>query len=137
MPKDEDILEFARKVGAEEPEEGTEFYRRYRATFPRQNYFFLAGKILIIKSSRSDPPFWGVGEKYLNFLDSLDYFLVLLTSNRGGWLFSKKEVKANIAGDKWRLRAKDRNYKINRPLPDRNSFFSPEHFLNRVETYDT
>ena len=137
MTKDEDILGFAQKVGAEEPEEGTEFYKRFRLTFPRSNYFILNGKMLIVKISRSARPFWGVGEKYLDFLDSLDYLLVLLTSNRGGWIFSKEEVRANIAGDKWRLREKDREYKINMPLPDHNSFFSPEHFLKRVERYDT
>ena len=49
---------------------------------------------------------------------------------------AKKEVKANIAGDKWRLREQDRNYKINMPLPDQNSFFSSESFLKRVEKYD-
>ena len=137
MPKDLDILGFAQKVGAKEPEEGTEGYLQFRSIFRRSNYFFLNGKILIVKISRSDPPFWGVGEKYLDFLDGFDYFLVLLTSNREGWIFSKKEVKANISGDKWRLREKDRNYKINMPLPDQNFFFSPDHFLKRFERYDT
>ena len=47
----------------------------------------------------------------------------MLTSDAEGWVFSKKEVKANIAGDKWRLREKDGNYKINTPLPDQNSFY--------------
>ena len=126
MPKDKDILGFAEEVGAKK-----------LSIFPRQNYFFLKGKILIVKISRSTKPFWGVGKKYLDFLDSSDYFLVLLTSNREGWIFSKKEVKANIARDKWRLREKDCNYKINVPLPDQNSFFSPEHFLKRLERYGT
>ena len=134
MPKDKDVLEFARKVGAEEPQEGTEFYMQFRSIFRRSNYFFLQDKILIVKISRSNPPFWGAREKYLRILDNFEYFLVLLTSDREGWIFSKKEVKANIAGDKWRLRQKDGEYKINMPLPDRNSFFSPEHFLKRVET---
>ena len=136
MPKDRDILGFAQMVGAKGPEEGTESYMQFRSMFPRSNYFFLKGRILIVKISRSARPFWGVGEKYLDFLDSFDYFLVLLTSNTEGWIFSKKEVKANIAGDKWRLREQDRNYKINMPLPDQNSFFSSESFLKRVEKYD-
>ncbi len=127
MPKDKDILRFAQTVGAKELE---------GPLFPRPNYFFLKGKILIVKISRSVRPFWGVGEKYLNVLDSSDDFLVLLTLDAKGWVFSKKEVKANIAGDKWRLREKDSNYKINMPLPDQNSFFSPEHFLKRIEKYD-
>jgi len=137
MPKDKDVLEFAQKVGAKQPEEATESYMKFRSIFRRSNYFFLQGKIIIVKISRSAKPFWGVGEKFLDFLDDFDYFLVLLTSSKEGWVFSKKEVKANIAGDRWRLWEKDRNYKINMPLPDRNSFFSPEHFLKRVERYDT
>ena len=136
MPEDRDILGFAQMVGANEPDEGTAAYIQFRSMFPHSNYFFLKGKILIIKISRSARPFWGVGEKYLNFLDSFDYFLVLLTSNTEGWIFSKKEVKANIANDRWRLREKDRNYKINMPLPDQNSFFSSERFLRKVEEYD-
>ena len=99
-----DVLEFAQMVGAKEPEEGTEYYMQFRLAFPRQNYFFLKGKILIVKISRSPRPFWGVGKKYLDFLDGFDYFLVLLASNREGWMFSKNEVKANIASEKWRLR---------------------------------
>ena len=67
---------------------------------------------------------------------SFDYFLVLLTSNTEGWIFSKREVKANIASDKWRLGEKGGDYKINMPLPDQNSFFSPENFLRRVEKFD-
>ena len=136
MPKVGEVLEFAQMVGAKEPEEGTEFYMKFRSIFRRRNYFFLKSKILIVKISRSTRPFWDVGEKHLDFLDSFDYFLVLLTSNTEGWIFSKKEVKANIAADKWRLREQDRKYKINMPFPDRNSFFSPERFLKRVEKYD-
>ena len=136
MPKDETIRGFAQMVGAKEPREGTEHYMQFRSIFRRSNYFFMNGKILIVKISRSDKPFWGVGAKYLDFLDSFDYFLVLLTSNTEGWIFSKKEVKANITSDRWRLREKDGNYKINMPLSQQNSFFSPEHFLKRVEKYD-
>lgn len=135
MPKNSDIHQFAQMVGAEEPEEGTESYKQFRRIFRRSNYFILKGKILIVKISRSVRPFWGVGEKYLEFLDSFDYFLVLLTSNSEGWVFSKEEVKANIASDKWRL-GKDGDYKVNMPLPDQNSFCSPENFLRRVEEYD-
>ena len=131
MPKGGEVLEFAQMVGAKEPEEGTEFYMKFR---PR-NFFFLKGTILHVKISRSPRPFWGVGEESLDSLDSFDYFLVLLTSDTEGWLFSKKEVKANISRDKWRL-GKDGDYKINMPLPDQNFFFSPERFLKRVEQYD-
>lgn len=136
MPKDGDILRFAQMVGAKEPEEGTESYLKFRAIFPRSNYFFLKGKILIIKISRSKRPFWGAARKYLDFLDSFDYCLVLLISDAEGWVFSRNEVRANIARDKWRLRVNDGEYKINMPLPGNNSFSSPEHFLRSIEKYD-
>ena len=108
MPKDRDIIRFAQMVGAKEPEEGTESYMQFRSMFPRSNYFFLKGKILIVKISRSVRPFWGVGENYLDSLDSFDYCLVLLTSDAEGWVFSKKEVKGKhrrgqvaAAGEGW------------------------------------
>lgn len=135
MTKDRDILRFAEMVGAKEPEAGTELYTPFRKMFPTSNYFFLESKILIIKISHSTRPFWGVSKKYLDFLDGFDYCLVLLTSDTEGWVFSKKEIKANIAADRWRLREKDNNYKINMSLPDQNSFFSPERFLKRIEKH--
>ena len=129
-----EVREFTQKIGAKEPEKGTEFYLQYRRMFRRSNYFMLNSKMLIIKISRSNPPFWGVGKKFVDFLDSLDYFLVLLTSSKEGWIFSKKEIKENIAGDRWRRSKTD--YKINfNTLYNRNSFSSPEHFLRRMEGY--
>ena len=137
MPAGQEIPEFAQEVGARVPEEGTELYRVFRAIFRRSNYFFLNNKALIIKMSRKSKPFWGVGKKYLDLLDGrFEYFLVLLTSSNEGWVFSETEVKRNIAGDTWRL-AKDQDYKIYVPLPDRNSFSSPERFLQMVERYST
>ena len=131
-----EVREFTQKIGAEEPEKGTEFYSQYRRMFRRSNYFILNGKMLIIKISRSNPPFWGVGKKFVDFLDSLDYFLVLLTSSKEGWILSKKEIKANIESDRWRRSNTD--YKINlNTLYGRNSFLSPEHFLRKMEEYDT
>ena len=109
----------------------------FRSIFRRSNYFFLNNKVLIIKISRKTKPFWGVGKKYLDLLDGrFEYFLVLLASSNEGWVFSETEVKRNIANDTWRL-AKDQNYKIYVPLPDRNSFSSPERFLQMVERHGT
>ena len=133
MPKDQDVLEFAQKAGAKEPEKGTELYTIFRPIFRLSNYFFLKDKMLIIKFSRKNKPFWGVGKKYLDLLDGrFEYFLVLLVPGNEGWVFSETEVKRNIAEDTWRL-AKDQDYKIYVPLPDRNSFSSPERFLQMVE----
>lgn len=132
----DEVREFAQKVGAEEPEEGTDFYLQYRKRFRRPNYFMLNGKMIIIKISRSNPPFWGVGKQILDFLDPLDYILVLLTSSREGWIFDKMEIKRNITNGTWRQSGTD--YKINRhTLLDRNSFFSPENFLIKIDEYDT
>ena len=137
MPAGQEVLEFAQKAGAQVPREGTELYRMFRSIFRRSNYFFLNNKVLIIKISRKTKPFWGVGKKYLDLLDGrFEYFLVLLASSNEGWVFSETEVKRNIANDTWRL-AKDQNYKIYVPLPDRNSFSSPERFLQMVERHGT
>lgn len=137
MPAGQESPEFAQEVGARVPEEGTELYRMFRAIFHRSNYFFLNSKVLIIKISRKSKPFWGVGKKCLDLLDGrFEYFLVLLTSSNESWIFSETEVKRNIADDTWRL-AKDQDYKIYVPLPDRNSFSSPERFLQMVERYST
>ena len=137
MPAGQEVLEFAQEVGARVPEVGTDLYRMFRAIFRRSNYFFLNNKVLIIKISRKTKPFWGVGKKYLDLLDGrFEYFLVLLASSNEGWVFSETEVKGNIANDTWRL-AKDQNYKIYVPLPDRNSFSSPERFLQMVERHGT
>ena len=96
----------------------------------------LSGKILIVKISRTNPPLFGVGQHFLEFLDPFDYLLVLLTSNSEGWIFSKQEVEVNIANDTWRLSGTD--YKINRhTLLDRNSFSSPGRFLKKTEEYAT
>ena len=63
MPKDQDVLEFAQKVGAKEPEKGTELYTIFRSIFPRSNYFFLKDKVLIIKISRSQQAVLGRGQE--------------------------------------------------------------------------
>jgi hypothetical protein len=86
----------------------------------------------MVKISRIEKPFWGIGKDFIDFLDNSDYFLVLLVSNREGWLFSKTEVNSNIKNKKWNLREADNNYKIHTPLPDRNSFYSPDNFLKKA-----
>jgi len=92
-------------------------------------------KFLIVKISRSKTPFWGIGKDFLDLLnrfEQIDYFLILLVSGKEGWVFSRQEVNANITSQKWKLREADNNYKINWPLPDTNSFTSPDTFLKRI-----
>jgi len=131
-----EIKEFALNIGATEPMPGEKNYATFRKIFKRSNYFILDDRIIIIKISRSVKPFWGVGKRYIDFLNHSDnYFLILLVSNREGWFFSKLQINNNIEIGKWNLRKQDNNYKINPPLPDRNSFTSPLNFLEKVRNY--
>jgi hypothetical protein len=129
----DEIKEFAAAIGAKEPNSGDKNYKLFRQVFKRSNYFVLDGKFAIIKISRSDKPFWGVGKDYIDFLNNTgNYFLVLLVSNREGWVFTKAEINNHINSANWRLREADNNYKINVPLPDTNSFTTPSHFLRKI-----
>ena len=130
---EDEIKEFAAAIGAREPSHEGKDYKLFRKVFKRSNYFIIDGKFAIIKISRSDKPFWGVGKSYIELLNiSSNYFLILLTSSREGWFFTKAEINNNINSGKWRLREADNNYKINLPLPDINSFITPSHFLKRT-----
>jgi len=53
---------------------------------------------MIIKISRSEKPFWGVGKVYLDFLNEheINYFLVLLESDKSGHVFDRKEIERMI-----------------------------------------
>ncbi len=138
---DGEILEFTSAIGATEPQPADETYSAFRAIFRRSNYFILRGtppkpnKFLVVKISRSKTPFWGIGKDFLDLLnkfEQIDYYLVLLASGKEGWMFSREQVNANIRSQRWKLREADNNYKINWPLPDANSFTSPDIFLRRV-----
>ena len=127
---DREISEFIEAIGAKEPSPEHPSYPVYREVFRRSNYFVLNGVFLIIKISRSEKPFWGVGRKYIELLNAADnYYLVLITQSKDGWFFSKRDVNSNIERGMWRLREKDDNYKINFPLPDNRSFHNPKDFL--------
>ncbi len=132
---EQEILEFTTSIGAIEPDPSSEEYKLFRQLFKRQNYFIWNRSFLIVKISRSKKPFWGVGKPFIDFLNSLNnYHLVLLTSKSEGWVFNKKEVNYYIDIKKWNLRAEDNNYKINYPLSDKNSFMTKKKFLQLTET---
>ena len=127
-----EINEFAEAIGAKGPGPRDKNYTIFRQLFKRSNYFIFQGKFIIIKISRSEKPFWGVGKTFIDFFNNTgEYFLILLTSNKEGWFFTKSEINLNVKSGKWRLREADNNYKINTPLPDKNSFISPTHFLKK------
>jgi len=128
---DNEIQEFTQAIGAVTPQLDSEKYVTFKTIFKRSNYFLLGNKFIIVKISRSEKPFWGIGKDFIDLLNNFDYLLILLVSNHEGWVFSKEEVNANIRHKTWNLRIADNNYKINWPLPDRNSFHSPENFLKK------
>ena len=133
MSTDKDIAQFVAAIGAKEPSPDSGNYAKWRALFKRSNYFLFNGKFTIVKISRIKKPFWGVGKEFVDLLNSLDdYYLVLLISPREGWVFTKGEVNSHIKSRRWNLREADNNYKINYPLPDGNSFFSTKHFLKNL-----
>lgn len=99
----------------------------------RSNYFLLEGRPLVVKISRTDQPFWGVGKDVIDSFNKWpNYYLILLVSGSEGWVFSKAEVNANINRGEWKLREKDKNYKINPPLPDSNAFVGPKAFRKMI-----
>jgi hypothetical protein len=133
MSADKDVMDFANAIDASEPSPDSENYRKWKAIFKRSNYFILNKKFMIVKISRSKKPFWGVGKEIIDLLNMTEeYYLILLTSSREGWVFTKSEINANIKSKKWNLREADNNYKINFPLPDRNSFLSPKNCLKKL-----
>jgi len=133
MSTDKDVAQFVAAIGAKEPSPDSENYAKWKAMFKRSNYFLFNGKFMVVKISRSKKPFWGVGKDFIDLLNSRDdYYLVLLISPREGWLFSKGEVNTHIKSKRWNLREADNNYRINYPLPDSNSFFSPRNFLKKL-----
>ena len=128
----DEIKEFTAAIGAKAPKPGDTNYKQFRQIFKRSNYFIIDGKFAIIKISRINPPFWGVGKDYIDLLNNIEnYFLILLTSSREGWFFTKAEINGNINAGKWKKAAAN-NYKINHPLPDKNSFISPSHFMKKI-----
>lgn len=130
---DPDIIAFAEMVEATEPSPEDEIYVAFRRIFKRRNYFTLLGQLLIVKISRTEKPFWGIGKDFIDLANKLsNYYVVLLASPREGWVFSKANVNMNIDSHRWRLREKDNNYKINPPLPDRNAFAGRVRFYEKL-----
>ncbi len=118
-------------VGAKAPQPGDKSYEPFKVLFKRANYFLLNGSILIVKISRSSPPFWGLSKRIVEIVNNFEnFYLILLISEREGWVFSKSEVNLKINDGKWKP-GHDNEYKINLPLEDRFSFSSPKAFLTK------
>jgi hypothetical protein len=129
---DKEIREFTQEIGATKPQPNEKGYELFKSVFRRSNYFRHQKGFMIIKISRIENPFWGVGKKYIDFLNETDvnYFLVLLESNKSGYVFTKREINRMIKRKKWKV-AKDDNYKIISP-PMRNSFRNVTQFQQKI-----
>jgi hypothetical protein len=133
MSIDQDIAQFVAAIGAEALSHyrGSDVYHLFSQTPRKSNYFVFNQRVMMVKISRSAPPFWGVPKKFVDGLE--DYYVVLLTSPRTGQVFTKDEVNSQILQKKWQLESKGIDYKIHySSLPDRNSFSSPEDFVRKV-----
>lgn len=106
--------------------------------FRNPNYFVLKTEdsviVLIVKLSRLKPrPWWGVGKQFIEFFNkfkTVKYFLVLLDSEKSGWLYSKEDIINNCKYC-WSFSGSD--YKINYgTLPSDNSFLSSRKFLSKL-----
>lgn len=131
----DEVKNFAKAIGATRPQRGDKNYKTSQLIFRRSNYYKHSQGFMIIKISRIEKPFWGVGKFYIDFLNDLkiSFFLVLLDSEKSGYVFNEKEVNRFIDRKEWRL-ASDDNYKISVPLPDRYYFKNKEMFLRTIGT---
>lgn len=107
-----------------------------KINFSRSNYFKFRDTttLVAIKISRSPKPFFGIGKQVIEFANRNEdkFYLVLLVSNKSGWIFSKSEVNSNIKNCFWK-KAQDDNYKINHgDLSPANYFISYDMFLNKI-----
>lgn len=105
--------------------------------FKKRNYFKFPDNqtLLIVKISRSKKPFYGVRSNVIEFANKEyeNYFLILLTSDKVGWVFSKRKINLNIKANIWR-EAKDKNYKINYgTLLESHYFSSCDNFFDRID----
>ncbi|MDY0282460.1 MAG: hypothetical protein RBR35_18085 [Salinivirgaceae bacterium] len=112
---------------------------KHAPLFKRNNYFNLDGTFLIIKISRSERPFWGLGQDFLEFFNLLTenakpYYFVALTSEKEGWFLSKQELINQISDGSLSYSPNSKQYKINPyNLNDQCSFTSPQIFLAKIE----
>lgn len=129
----QEILNFANAIDAKRPQPEHKAFQLFKSIFRRSNYFIHDKGFMIIKISRVEKPFWGVGKVYLDFLNEHDvnFYLVLLESEKSGYVFDKQNINRIIQRKEWGL-ASDNNYKINSPLPDRFFFRNEKQFLKKI-----
>ncbi len=128
----QEIDEFTKAIGATAPTAGDAQFFMWKQILKRPNYFRFLKNLMIVKISRLEKPFWGVGKPYIDLFNEHcnDYYLVLLAGDGSGWVFRKAQVNSMVENGTWK-EAKDNNYKMNTPLPDSYHFHSANDFLNR------
>jgi hypothetical protein len=129
-----EIDEFIESIGGREPSETDEHYSAIKSLLQRRNYFVIQNCWTIIKISRNARPFWGVRKLCIDEFSKLRTFhLILLSSSTEGWIFSKPDILEFIESGRWKVSASDDNYKINMPLPNSNSFTTPNDCLRNIQ----
>lgn len=134
-----EVIEFGESIGATDLSMKIRD-KEYQWMFKRRNYFQLTNNTyLIIKISKNKiRPFWGVGKQFIEFFNMItattrSYWLVLLVSNKSGWVFGKSEINSYIEDGSWSYSEKQKQYKINiYNLKDQNSFTSSEALLRKL-----
>lgn len=135
----EEVLEFARAIGATDLKSGFDG-TRFHGVFKRRNYFlFNKNTFLIVKISRNKKKvFWGLGKDFVEIFNLFtekqgNYFFVGLVSNQSGWIISKRELAEMIADGSLSYSDGQSEYKVNsHNLKDYNGFESIEGFLRKM-----
>jgi hypothetical protein len=135
----DEVMEFANALGATDLKSVFD-YSAFHGLFKRRNYFLLKPKtFLIVKISRKDNAFWGLGRKFIDLFNMLtekngNYYFVALESNRSGWVLSKSEILNRISNGSLSYSTNQEQYKINMcNLKDENGFYSVQGFLKKIE----
>jgi hypothetical protein len=135
----DEVAVFARAIGASDLKSSVAA-PRLRAVLRRHNYFLLPpSTYLIVKVSRLERVFYGLGEQFVELFDGLTehrgtYYFVGLDSDHSGWVLSKAVIRQGIAdGSISCSRQAKSEYKINDyNLCDRDRFVTIADFVSKV-----
>ena len=117
--RNDEVLSFAKHLDARDLRDLRSQDPRL-ATIRRRNYFVLGKETyLIVKISRIDSPFFGLGRRFLDLFNELTedsgaYYFVGLDSPNTGWLISRDSLLRDIANGSISRSAEgpDMQYKI-------------------------
>lgn len=121
MTAEYEVQEFAESIGAEIK----------KISFFRGNVFYKEDKILLIKISRTQKPFWGLNGNLMDLLiegskkNMIKFSIILLTTSSDGWVYSQNLAINMIENGRWKKNNKGQ-YLINPPLKHEFSFSTPE-----------